>query len=321
MRTVIIDGNAMMNVFYYGSLPPQLKGGDNQALYSLIPQNSWGIYVNAMQPFMKMIIDSYNLLKADHIAICFDLGTKTARKQSCDFYKAQRAQSPLALKEQIDIMRINLSMMGFPTFSDELWEGDDLAATISKKVTANPGNIAYIITTDHDYFQLSDSKTGILMYQPNQQGFDRLVKLYPKMNLFKKYICFNEQMVCSEFGVHPSQVPDFKGIAGDSSDNIPGVEGIGDLSAKALLSVYPTVESFYDAVDQGMDEVQFANNVPNLKRAKSVYNRMTASEAKQSALFCKNLATMNRNVTIPNSDFVLRFDSNKYQSFMNFLTC
>ena len=128
-------------------------------------------------------------------------------------------------------------------------------------------------------------------------------------------------MVCSEFGVHPSQVPDFKGIAGDSSDNIPGVEGIGDLSAKALLSVYPTIESFYDAVDKGMDETQFASNVPNLKRAKSVYNRMTADEAKQSALFCKNLATMNRNVAIPASDFVLRFDANRYQSFMNFLTC
>lgn len=315
MKTLLIDGNAMLNVFYYGSLPNILRNKDNPIFYDQIEKNSMGIYVNAIKPFMKMVISFYQKLQVDHVAIGFDIGTETYRKQHYDFYKAQRTGTPLPLKEQIDFLYFNLKKMGFPAFADELWEGDDIIATLAKQSIVSPSDKTYIITTDHDYFQMATENVNILLYIPNAQKAEILKAKYPKNFITRKYFIYDQSMIFAEEHVLPIQIPDLKGLSGDTSDNIPGVNGIGEKTAISLLEIFGNVENIYTGVDN-LSEDYMINGLKTkgVSRAKLVYNKI--KEGRESALMCKQIATVNNQVQLPQSDLQLHLNQH-YNVFMN----
>lgn len=320
---LIIDGNAMLNVFYYGSLPDNLRGNDDPKWYSTIQHNKYGVYTNAMRGFMSCFTQLLNTLHPDYVAVAFDIGTETFRKKLCKSYKQTRNPEPFPLREQIDVLRESLRKMGVPVYVSDLFEADDIIATIADHESRDKSVIC--CTTDHDYLQMITDNVQVALYVPNKNKFDDLHKKYgDRVPIEKfKFILFNAAMVKEEYGISPFQIPDYKGLAGDTSDNIPGVAGIADKSAVALLSLYPTIDKiFEDVKNVPEEELKELWKASGMSKAWAVYNKLTESGAENKAKGSKILATTYRSVPLGNLGESLKVNINRerYIDFVvNFL--
>lgn len=318
---LLIDGNAIMNVFYYGSLPDELRGNDNPALYPLIEQNTDGVYVNAMQGFMRCLVSLVNTLKPSHMAVAFDIGTKTLRKKQCDFYKANRGEKPLPLKEQLDITKYWLRKMHIPVYVSEDYEGDDIISTIAHRECSQMKVL--IATTDHDYYQMVNDNVNVMLYIPNQKSYENLKAKYPNRCILSRFVVFNRSMVQAEVGVLPEQIPEYKGLAGDTADNIPGVKGIADITAVKLLSLYQNIGAIYADI-QNLKADQLISNwkQAGMTRPKYIYEHLANMDAAKSASISRKLAITANNVPVGMLDDNLKISINKkvYADFMAFIS-
>ena len=219
---LIVDGNSILNRAYYGIRPLTTKDG--------IPTNA----VYGMMTILKKHLDH---IKPDYAVIAFDLRAKTFRHKACDFYKAQRKPMPEDLAQQLPYAKECVSMLGFNVVELEGFEADDIIGTVSRMT--NEDVHSYILTGDRDSLQLINDNTSVI-----------LVKT-------KEDIVYNEEKFTAEFGVTPTQYIDVKAIMGDSSDNIPGVAGIGEKGAFKLISEFGSLDKLYDeyagsSLSQGM---------------------------------------------------------------------
>ena len=315
---LLIDGSALLSIQYHATLPDELKKGDDPKFYPLIRKNKYGVYNNAIAGFFRVFGEMIKVTKATAAAVTFDIGTETLRKQACPTYKANRSERPYPLKMQTDILRTSLREIGVPVYTSDLYEGDDVIATIADKMKKSFDNIC-ILTGDRDYFQLVGNNIMFAMYIPSGRKQDAL-EADKAFRLYGNYFLYDLRRVHKDMGVFPWQVPDFKALAGDTSDNIPGVKGIGDKSADSLLSVYKTVEDVFTAMD-GMTEEEFLTVLKNagISRPGGVYNALKADDAKESSSQAKKLATMYRNVpvgTLSPELLQLHIDKDKYNAFM-----
>ena len=249
-KLVILDGNSLMNRAFY-ALPPLT--------------NQEGIHTNAVYGFTNMLLKIRDDINPNYIVCTFDKSAPTFRHEAYKEYKAGRKKMPDELREQFPIVKDLLSKLAIEIFEIEGFEADDLIGTLSK--FAEEKNIeVYIVTGDKDALQLASDTTKVL---------------FTKRGITEREI-YDKQKVIDEIGVTPTEFIDVKGLMGDSSDNIPGVPGIGQKTAVKLIKEYGSIENVL-------------SNIENLKGKKLKENLIENSE---QAIFSKKLATIMRNVPI-----------------------
>ena len=210
---VLIDGHALAFRQFFALERTAMKNSDNQP--------TWAVY-----GFFKAIFDLLAKIKPDSIAVTFDVSHHTFRTEMYEDYKANRESMPDSLGTQLELICQGLQAFDIPIYTRSGFEADDLIGTISTRA-AKLGHKTLILTGDQDSFQLID-----------KDGFIKV--LIPSKGELVEY---NWNRVYDKLGVYPNQVIDYKGLRGDTSDNIPGIKGIGEKTAQKLLSEYQTLDN------------------------------------------------------------------------------
>ena len=213
-KLVLIDGNSLINRAFYAMPLLTTKNGE---------------YTNAVYGFMNMFIKMIGETKPDYCAVAFDMKAPTFRHKMYGEYKGTRKPMPEELRPQIPLLKEVLKLMGVYITEKEGIEADDIIGTIAKK----SGVKTFIYTGDKDSFQLVDDDISVCF---TRKGITE-TELYNAKNFKEKT------------GIIPSQIIDLKSLMGDSSDNIPGVPGIGEKTALSLLSDYKTLDGVYENVE------------------------------------------------------------------------
>lgn len=217
---LLIDGHSILNRAFYGI--PMLT-------------NHEGIHTNAVYGFINIMLKAVEDEKSDYIAVAFDLKAPTFRHKIFDAYKGTRKPMPEELHEQVPIIKDILKAMNIPVITMEGYEADDILGTLAKK-NQKVGYNVVILSGDRDLLQLADEHIKIRLPK-TIKGKTEIENYYPQ-DVFDKY------------QATPSEFIDLKALMGDSSDNIPGVPGIGEKTAMAIISKYHSIEEAFAHVDE-----------------------------------------------------------------------
>lgn len=291
MKLRIYDGNSVLTSNYYGSAPKRNDNETDDEYYKRFLQTSNGIFTNGIIVTLKNMLSEIIRERPDYIAVVFDKTRNTFRKEMFSDYKGTRGETPKPLNQQIKNMQNILKEIGIPVFISDKYEADDLACSITHQFKDIPNMHIDIVTKDHDYYQLVDN--NITIWQP--QTYDKTNKWYEahgynseeRKKMPTNMVPINIDNVFEEMGIEPYQVPDLKGLIGDTSDNIPGVKGISSAAAP-LLCLFQTIEGIYEALEQ--DEELFLATCKALGIKRSPINAL--KKGKESAYLSKKLATM-----------------------------
>ena len=268
-RLVLLDSHAIIHRAYHAL--PDFK-------------NSKGFPTGALFGLVTMILRIVTDLKPDFLVATFDLPEKTFRHHIFDNYKGTRKKTDDQLVEQIKRAEEVVSAFGIPTYKLAGFEADDVLGTIVA-LTKNIKDLEVVIASgDMDTMQLIEG--------------DR-VKVFTLKKSLKDVVLYDEGAVVEKYGFSPSLIIDYKALRGDPSDNIPGVKGIGEKSAKELLLKYGTIESIYDSFEKKGIEGFLADGI-----SKRTCNLLPGT--REEAEFSKILATIKKDVDI---DFKLPMNS------------
>ncbi len=271
----LIDGSGYIFRAYY-ALPPLSRKSDG------LPTGAVVGFCNMLFKLLEDAKSSDNKSKPTHFAVIFDSARKNFRNEIYSEYKANRSDAPDDLIPQFEYIRKSVEAFNLPSIELINYEADDLIATYSEQIINKGGDVT-IVSSDKDLMQLY--KKNIRIYDPMKNKF------------------INEEDIKKKFGVKAEKVIDVQSLAGDSSDNIPGVPGIGIKTAAELINEYGTLE----------------NLLSNSKNIKQNKRRETLVENKQKAIISKKLVTLKKNapVKVPYSDFILKqIDKKKLYNFL-----
>lgn len=215
MKLLVLDGNSIINRAFYGIKLLSTKNGD---------------YTNAVYGFLNMLKRFEDMCSPDAVTVAFDVHAPTFRHKKYDLYKAGRHAMPDELRQQMPVVKNILHLLGIKTIECEGWEADDVLGTLAKSCRDN-GNECYIATGDRDSLQLAHDGVKVLLARTKSTD-----------------VC-DEKTIKEEYGVTPHQLIQVKALQGDSSDNIPGVAGVGPKTAIDLISKYGTLDYIYDNLD------------------------------------------------------------------------
>ena len=261
-RLLVVDGNSIMNRAFYGIMGSKM----------LMTKD--GTYTNAVYGFLAIIFKVIDDLKPDYMAVAFDLKAPTARHKMYEGYKANRHGMPDELAAQMPIIKDVLRAMNITIIEKEGYEADDVLGTLAKFGEAEDLDVT-ILSGDRDTFQLATDKVTIRI---------------PRTKAGKtEEDDFDRSKVLETYGVEPKQLIEVKGLMGDTSDNIPGVPGVGEKTALNLIKEYKTIENLYKCLDEGT--------------ATSVKGKMKEkiTENKELAELSRFLGTINVEVPIEES--------------------
>ncbi|MPL81532.1 DNA polymerase I [bioreactor metagenome] len=242
---VIIDGSSLIHRAFY-ALP--------------LLTTASGQYTNAVYGFATMLIKLINDIKPDSIVVALDKGKVTFRTEKFSQYKANRKATPTELAEQFPLVKELLNAFNIAMIEQDGFEADDIIGTLAKKASDQKHEVI-IVTGDRDALQLINPNTKVLL---TKKGISEM-ELYSEKEFRAKY------------GVAPIQLIDLKGLMGDSSDNIPGVPGVGEKTAMKLIGEFGSVENVLDNID----------NISGKKLQENIRNNV------ESAILSKQLATIN----------------------------
>ena len=228
-KLLLIDGNSIMNRAFYGIMGSKMLTTKD------------GKYTNAVYGFLAIMFKIMEDLNPDYMAVSFDLKAPTARHKMYDKYKANRHGMPDELKEQMPMIKEVLRAMNIDIVEKEGYEGDDILGTLAK-YGENQGLDVVILSGDRDTFQLATNKTTIRI--PRTKAGKTETEDYDRAK------------VVEEYGLEPKALIDVKGLQGDTSDNIPGIPGIGPKTAISLIQKYGTVEKLYESIEKGEDDLK-----------------------------------------------------------------
>lgn len=248
-KLLAVDGNSLLNRAFYGVKPLTTRDGKN---------------TNAVYGFINMLSSHLETVKPDYAAIAFDLKKPTFRHEKYSFYKATRTGMPPELAEQLDDAKKAAELLGFHILSVEGFEADDILGTLS--TLGNEDIQVYILTGDRDSYQLVNKNVRVLYVST------------------KETKTVDEEAVMEKYGVKPQELIEVKALMGDTSDNIPGVKGVGEKTAIGLVQKYGTVENLYEKLPEITD-------IP-----KGVYAKLEAD--KEMAFASRFLAEINKDVPI-----------------------
>ena len=245
--------------------------------YHALPEfsNSRGEPTGALYGLATMLFKIITELEPDYIVACYDLPKKTFRHEAYGNYKAGRAKTDDALVAQIIGSRDFFKAFSVPMYECEGFEADDLLGTIVEQVKKNKNLDVIIASGDMDTLQLVD---------------DDKVQVYTLKKGINDTILYNEKRVVERFGFVPINLPDYKGLRGDPSDNIIGIKGIGEKTATTLIGNYGTIEAMYKAIKKSPEE---------LKKL-GITDRISGllKDGEEEAIFSKTLATIRRDAPI-----------------------
>lgn len=216
---ILIDGNSMLFRMFYG-----VRG----------MSNSKGVPTNGVFGFVKLLMQIQNEMTPDYLAIAFDLKEPTFRHKKYDAYKAGRDKMPDELITQFDIMRDIIAKMGIACVTKAGFEADDIIGTLANHF-AREGVMAKIMTGDRDSFQLVDDNIHIL---------------YTTTRSTAQFVEVDNAYIMDKYGVTPKDLIQVKALMGDTSDNIPGIKGVGEKTALKFVKKYGTVDGLYAHVDE-----------------------------------------------------------------------
>lgn len=269
-KLVLIDGNSLMNRAFY-ALP--------------VLTNSKGEFTNALYGFLNIVIKVIEEQKPDYLAVAFDLKAPTFRHKMYGEYKGTRKPAPPELVEQLISIKPILKQMGIMVLEKQGYEADDIIGTMSKRFDVE----TFIVSGDKDLFQLIDKNVCVWH---TKKGVTDLLKV-------------DEKMLYELMNVKPYQIIELKSLMGDSSDNIPGVAGIGPKTATDLLLKYDNLDNIYEHLDELKAGV-----------------RDKLIKDKEMAYLSHTLATIDTNVPIKCKLDELKvkfpFDSNVYKLFAEY---
>lgn len=223
-RLILIDSHAVIHRAYH-ALPP-LHTPDGEP-------------TNAVYGFTTILLRILRELKPDFVVAAFDLPGPTFRHVAYERYKAQRPETPSDLSSQFTKVREVLAAFSIPVFEKEGYEADDIIGTIAKKLEKKKNLEVIIVTGDMDTLQLV--RPGL--------------KVYAMKKGITETVVYDEKTVKERYGFGPRQLIDFKGLKGDSSDNIPGVKGIGEKTASELIKNFGSIEGIYKALKKGSAKI------------------------------------------------------------------
>ena len=256
-RLLLIDGNSIMNRAFYGIMGNKMLSNN-------------GKYTNAVYGFLAILFKNLEDLNPDYIAVSFDLKAKTARHKLYEGYKANRHGMPEELAEQMPMIKEVLRAMNIDIVEKEGYEGDDILGTLSK-FGEKQGLDVTILSGDRDTFQLATDKVTIRIPR-TKQGKTEVDE-------------YDRKKVIEEYGLEPNALIEVKGLQGDTSDNIPGVPGIGPKTAIGLIQKYGTIDNLYKAIEEGKDDLKGKN-------------KESIIENKDMAILSRTLGEINCNVPL-----------------------
>ena len=218
-RLLLIDGNSIINRAFYGVKALTTKDGR---------------YTNAIVGFLNILARLRTVSEATHIAVAFDRKAPTFRHQAYAEYKAGRKGMPEELRQQLQPLKDILSAMGLTLVELDGYEADDILGTLSKAAAA-AGDTCYIATGDRDSLQLVGERVSVLL-ATTKMGHPETVVM-------------DVAAIQEKYGLTPSQLIDLKALQGDTSDNIPGVPGVGEKTALTLMGQFGSLDNIYENLD------------------------------------------------------------------------
>ena len=301
---LLIDGSAVLCTQYYGTEPLSSPSGE--------PTN--GVY-----GFMKVLSKILKDFKPTYMAVCWDVSRNTFRKKEFEGYKANREETTDPLKRQFILCQELLKRCEIPQFFSKDFEADDFAGTISKKFE-NEIPIK-IVTKDKDYFQLLSDKTHIWKICNKKKDWENLLSKYgiAKTTMPEKLFEITPEILTQEYGYSTDKVVLIKGLMGDSSDNIPGIQGIGEKSAITLANAYTSIEEIYNAIEGKTDE-ELDTWKKSFKLRKTVLDALLKEETsygmtnKELGILSEKLATIKRDIEIDITLEDLKLNMNKEEA-------
>lgn len=257
-KFVLVDGNSIMNRAFYGIMGSKMLTTKD------------GKYTNAVYGFLAILFKLLDDIQPQYMAVAFDLKAPTARHKMYEGYKANRHGMPDELAEQMPIIKEVLRAMNIDIIEMEGYEADDILGTLSCYGEAKNLDVT-ILSGDRDTFQLATDKVTIRI--PHTKGGKTETDEY------------NRKKIIEKFGLEPKQLIEVKGLQGDTSDNIPGVPGVGEKTALKLVQKYGSIENLYKKIEEGQDDLK------GKQREKIVEN-------KELAELSRILGTINTKVPI-----------------------
>jgi len=259
---LVLDANAILHRAFYALPPLTTKEGKP---------------INAVYGFLLVLFKVIREFKPNFLAVAFDFPAPTFREKLFKKYKAQRPKAPDEFYQQIPEIKKILREFGIKIFEKKGYEADDIIGTISKIIREQKKDLkikTIIVTGDLDMLQLVDS----------------LTKVYLLKRGIKDIILYDASLVKEKLGLSPNQIPDFKALFGDPSDNIPGVPGVGKKTAYNLIKNFQSLENLYKILEDLKDKCIKAELRPKIKETLLCY--------KKQAFLSKKLAQINKNVPI-----------------------
>ena len=235
MKLMILDGNSVINRAFFGVKPLTTRDG---------------LYTHAIYGFLNILEKMEKEEQPDAVCVAFDLHGPTFRHLRYDGYKATRHGMPEELAMQMPVMKDVLRAMNIPIYECQGWEADDVIGTVGK-ICSNNGWECVVVTGDRDSLQLIDENVHVKLVI--SKGGQTNATLY------------TEEKFKEEYGFEPKRLIDLKALMGDSSDNIPGVKGIGEKTAKNLLMKFGTLDGVYENLDDSIVKPKMRENLVTYK--------------------------------------------------------
>lgn len=261
-KLVLIDGHALLFRAFYALPLMTSKSGE---------------FTNAVYGFTRILLNVLDELEPTCLAIAFDSKGDTFRKKEFAPYKANRQAPPPEFIPQIALTQKVVEALNVPQFALVGWEADDIIATLTDQAVDPQvlplANEVTIVTGDLDLLQLVDDTNQVNVYVPGLRGNGATI--------------YNEAQVVEKLGIPKQLVPDYKGLSGDSSDNIPGIKGVGPKTAVRLLQEFGSLEGVYQAIEAGKAD----HLVGKAMMAKLI-------DGREMAFVSRKLATIAHNVPI-----------------------
>lgn len=249
---IIIDGNSLINRAYYAIRRPMMT--------------KEGLYTQGVYGFLNMLFKAKRDYEPGYLVVAFDRKSPTFRHDEYSEYKANRKKMPSELAMQIPLLKEVLKVMNIKIMEIDGFEADDILGTVAKQAEEK-GMTPLIITSDRDALQLVSSKTKVIL---TKKGISELAE-------------YDEEAFMEEYGFKPEQFVDYKGLMGDSSDNIPGLPGVGEKTAHKLIMEFGTIP----------DILSNSDKISNKKL------RTNVEENAQLALLSRRLSEINKDVPLP----------------------
>ena len=278
-KIVLIDGNSILNRAFYGIMGNKMLTTPD------------GKYTNAVYGFLAILFKVLEDIEPEYLMVTFDLKAPTARHKLYDGYKATRKGMPNELAEQMPILKDILKSMNIKVIEKEGYEADDVLGTMAKRAEKDGFDVT-IVSGDRDTFQLTSNRVKVRI--PHTKMGKTETETFGREEVLKKY------------GVTPKQLIEVKGLQGDTSDNIPGVPGIGEKTALELVKKYKTIDGIYEVIEKGEDDLK-----PKA--------RERLLENKELAMLSRTLGTINLEVPIEENleEFKIK-EWNKEEVFSKF---